>query len=129
MDPGSYIAIVDMTAKVVTLAFKTKQLWDQVKDVPAETQDLLQELRLTARLFGVLRSQMQIASTLGIPWDENVMLDCLDSAMTAQCSLEGLFLELERQLRVSRKGFRHLIAAKFVMKKDVVQKLKERLNA
>ena len=127
MDPGSYLAIVDMTAKVVTLAFKTKQLWDEIKDVPADVSDLLRELQLTGRLFDALRLQLERVSRSDMIWDDRIMLDCLDSASTAQASLDALVLDLQAQLNSGRKGRRHLIAAKIVMKKDILQKLKDRL--
>lgn len=65
----------------------------------------------------------------GLAYDDGIMFECLDSAMTAQCSLEGLVYDLQRQLDASRKSMRALVAAKIIMKKDVLQKLKERLNA
>ena len=129
MDPGSYLAIVDMTAKVVTLAFKTKQLWDEVKNVPSDVGNLLEELRLTGQLFSTLRSQLQSLNTFTPACDSEVMLRCFDSAMTTQCSLEGMVVELQNMLSASRKVGRHLAAVKVVLKKDVLQKSKERLNS
>jgi hypothetical protein len=127
MDPGSYLAIIDMTAKVATLVFKTKQLWDEIKDVPADISDLLRELQLTGRLFDALRLQLERYSSSDMIWDERIMLDCLDSALTAQCSMDSLVVDLQKQLDSSRKGRRHLTAAKIVMRKDTLQKYKDRL--
>ncbi|KAF4470777.1 hypothetical protein FALBO_2329 [Fusarium albosuccineum] len=125
---ASVIAFVQISAEVVKCMVKTKQLWDQSRDLPGEIQGLIKRLEGYIPIFKSIQKQLCSQDFVSALEDDVLIADSLAFCMRAHRTLESTVEDLTLQLN-AKKGFkRRLAAVKMVIGKDKLDQLKNKLT-
>ncbi|KAF5004656.1 hypothetical protein FDECE_8860 [Fusarium decemcellulare] len=125
---ASVIAFVQISTEVVKCMVKTKQLWDQSRDLPGEIQGLIKRLEGYIPIFKGIQKQLCSQDFVSALEDDVLIADSLGFCMRAHRTLESTVEDLTLQLN-AKKGFkRRLAAVKMVIGKDKLDQLKNKLS-
>ncbi|KAJ3522352.1 hypothetical protein NM208_g12897 [Fusarium decemcellulare] len=125
---ASVIAFVQISTEVVKCMVKTKQLWDQSRDLPGEIQGLIKRLEGYIPIFKGIQKQLCSQDFVSALEDDMLIADSLAFCMRAHRTLESTVEDLTLQLN-AKKGFkRRLAAVKMVIGKDKLDQLKNKLS-
>jgi hypothetical protein len=120
---ASGISIVQLAGQVTACTLKLKAYWDEIKEAPTEIKYLVREINA----LSLILSQIQDGYTGG----ENVYLQhslelCRDGAE----ELKRLVDEMEMKLSLGGGRWKRKVgAAKVVLKKEEIKRLKGRLES
>ncbi|KAF4920777.1 hypothetical protein CGCVW01_v006573 [Colletotrichum viniferum] len=125
---ASVIAVIDLAGKAVTLTFKLKCLWDEVKDVPAALLEKAEELQL---LDEILRDDEIHAANNPLPapaWNDAIMQKAMGRARAAMEDLQMTLDAHNRSLEDKRRHRRKLTAARVVLHKESLLAMERKLD-
>ncbi|KAI8274582.1 hypothetical protein K4K56_001691 [Colletotrichum sp. SAR 10_98] len=125
---ASVIAVIDLAGKAVTLTFKLKCLWDEVKDVPAALLEKAEELQY---LDEILRDDEIHADNNPLPapaWNDAIMQKATGRARAAMEDLQMTLDAHNRSLEDKRRHRRKLTAAKVVLHKESLKAMERKLD-
>ncbi|KAF4810839.1 hypothetical protein CGCTS75_v014467 [Colletotrichum tropicale] len=125
---ASVIAVIDLAGKAVTLTFKLKCLWDEVKDVPAVLLEKAEELQY---LDEILRDDEIHAANNPLPtpaWNDAIMQKAMGRARAAMEDLQMTLDAHNRSLEDKRRHRRKLTAARVVLQKDSLVAMERKLD-
>ncbi|KAI0105938.1 hypothetical protein F4814DRAFT_452317 [Daldinia grandis] len=125
---ASGIAVAQIAIQVGGTVVKLKQLWDEVKDVPDDVVDLMDQIDcLDPVLWEVEDSfnQAELPSTL---WGDLASKSTTRYCRKALENLTAMVEELSIQISSAKKGRRKITAVKVLLKKDSIRKLERRLE-
>ncbi|KAI8161992.1 hypothetical protein KHU50_008010 [Colletotrichum sp. SAR 10_65] len=125
---ASVIAVIDLAGKAVTLTFKLKCLWDEVKDVPAALLEKAEELQY---LDEILRDDEIHAANNPLPtpaWNDAIMQKAMGRARAAMEDLQMTLDAHNRSLENKRRHRRKFAAARVVLQKDSLVAMERKLD-
>ncbi|KAH9230211.1 hypothetical protein K456DRAFT_545228 [Colletotrichum gloeosporioides 23] len=125
---ASVIAVIDLAGKAVTLTFKLKCLWDEVKDVPAALLEKAEELQL---LDEILRDDEIHAANNPLPtpaWNDAIMQKAMGRARAAMQDLQMTIDAHNRSLEDKRRHRRKFAAARVVLHKESLVAMERKLD-
>lgn len=125
---ASGLAIAQVATQVGVAVFKLKQLLDEVKDVPDNIADLMQQIDcLDPTLF---EAECNFSET-GLPsilWNDVAAKRSTTYCRHALKALTELVEELSHQVNSPRKFHQVIVSVKVVLKKATIKKLEKRLE-
>ncbi|KAE9580211.1 hypothetical protein CGMCC3_g3988 [Colletotrichum fructicola] len=125
---ASVIAVIDLAGKAVTLTFKLKCLWDEVKDVPAALLEKAEELQY---LDEILRDDETHAANNPLPtpaWSDAIMQKAMGRARAAMEDLQMTLDAHNRSLEDKRQHRRRFAAARVVLHKESLIAMERKLD-
>ncbi|EQB54021.1 hypothetical protein CGLO_06190 [Colletotrichum gloeosporioides Cg-14] len=125
---ASVIAVIDLAGKAVTLTFKLKCLWDEVKDVPAALLEKAEELQY---LDEILRDDEIHAANNPLPtpaWNDAIMQKAMGRARAAMEDLQMTLDAHNSSLEDKRRHRRKFAAARAVLQKDSLAAMERKLD-
>lgn len=126
---ASVIAIGQVAGAVGKAAIKLKGLWEQVRDVPEQIADLLEELEMLDPLLREIDKQLGQNSLPPELWDDSSTKLSKEYCRRAIDALLGMANELSRDIAESKGRLRKKIAsAKAVLKKDALAQHEKKLK-
>ncbi|KAI1374189.1 hypothetical protein F4677DRAFT_172830 [Hypoxylon crocopeplum] len=125
---ASGIAIAQISAQVGGAVFKLKQLWDEIKDVPDDIADLMEQIDCLDPVLWQTENIVNESNPSALAWDELASKSTTIYCRKALQNLTDMVDELSRQIHTSKKGRRTLSAVKVLLKKDSLKKLEKRLE-
>ncbi|KAK6948976.1 hypothetical protein Daesc_009048 [Daldinia eschscholtzii] len=125
---ASGIAVAQIAIQVGGAVVKLKQLWDEVKNVPDDIADLMDQIDCLDPILWEAENGFSRCDSPSMLWD-----DLASKSMTVYCrkalqNLTGIVDELNHQITNAKKGRRKITAVKVLLKKDSIQKLQKRLE-
>ncbi|KAL3296383.1 Ankyrin repeat-containing protein [Colletotrichum asianum] len=117
---ASVIAVVDLAGKAVTVSFKLKSLWDEVKDLPDTLLEKAEELQ---DLDDFLRDAESNAANSPLP--------NLNAISKARAAMEDFQRTLDihiHSLADKRRRKKKLAAAKIVFQKGSLEAMERKLD-
>ncbi|KAF7561846.1 hypothetical protein G7046_g2294 [Stylonectria norvegica] len=127
---ASAIAFVQAVSGIAKCIAEAKQLWDQVKDLPRELNDMIEDLKRFEPKFRDVEAQFN-AKTIAANtdfWNAASAKDSLESSKQAHEILQKMVEELNSQLS-TKKGLKKKIAAvKIIIKKSHLDRYEKRMN-
>lgn len=106
--------------QVGATTYKLQKLWGEIKEVPDNIQDLLEQLETVSA---------QLSNAELLPSSAQAEQQCLDRCQKTHRDLTKLVSELEKRLQASGKLRQKAVALKVIMNNDILEKHKERLKA
>ncbi|KAI1209621.1 uncharacterized protein F4807DRAFT_460370 [Annulohypoxylon truncatum] len=125
---ASGIAIAQISAQVGGAVFKLKQLWNEVKDVPDDIADLIEQLDCLSPVVWEVENNFNQGSLPSIFWDQLASNSATTYCRKALQNLTTMADELNLQIDNARKGHRKITAFKVLLKKDSLKRLERRLE-
>ncbi|KAI1464187.1 uncharacterized protein F4812DRAFT_453064 [Daldinia caldariorum] len=125
---ASGIAVAQIAVQVGGAVIKLKQLWDEVKDVPDDVADLMDQIDC---LDPVLWEAENSFNGSGLPstfWDDLASRSTTTYCRKALRNLTTIVDDLNNQITNVKKGRRRITAVKVLLQKDLIQKLEKRLE-
>jgi len=122
---ASGIAIGQATAGITSSLLKLKSLWNELRDVPEDLQHLAQELEIVYLVLaknedlGILDSHSNALRSLQL---------AIQLANDGAKELKTLVDDLQAQLRPNQRWKGNILAAKCVLKRDQISRLKSRME-
>lgn len=129
---ASGISIAQLAGQVTSSTLKLKAYWSQIQEAPVDIKILVREIECLGGILGKIGEKIDTES--GDQREEDTGLrNSLELCREGAEELRGLVVEMERKLGVdgkSRAGWkRKLGAAKVILKKDEIKRLKGRLKS
>lgn len=125
---ASGIAVAQLSSQVGGAVFKLKQLWDEVKDVPEDIADLMEQIDCLGPVFWEAENNFDQSGLPSIVWDQLASKSTTMYCRKALGNLTQMVNELSRQIGNPSKSRRKIAAAKVLLKKDLLKKLERRLE-
>jgi predicted RNase H-like nuclease (RuvC/YqgF family) len=107
--------------EVAKCIYKLYTLWGQVKEVPGEIQDIINEIKALEPIFRVLEARLQASSNI------SHLQHSLECSRRACESLNDLVAELGQEIAVKNGISKKVAMYKAVKKKETIRKLREKL--
>lgn len=119
---ASVIAVADLTGKTIALTIKLKALWEEVKDVPVT---LLEKAEHLQHLEELLDLAEQDAAENYTP---AAVQNAINRARAAKNDVRNTIDAYTEELANRRRYRRRLAAAKFVIQKDDLRTVEQKLD-
>ncbi|CAI0647382.1 unnamed protein product [Colletotrichum noveboracense] len=119
---SSIIAVADLAGKTISLTIKLKALWEEVKDVPVA---LLQKAEYLQDLEELLDLAEQDAAEDSTP---TAIWNAINRARAAKNDVQDTIDAYTEELANRRRYKRRLAAAKFVIQKDDLRTVEQKLD-
>jgi hypothetical protein len=122
---ASGISVAQLAGNITTSVIKLKDYWEQVRDAPAEIGYLVREIDS----FGLILSHIQNDQKRQPLFDNACVQQSLRLCTEGADELSALVNELSNTIGGGRSGWRRKVgAAKVVLKKEEIKKLKRRMK-
>lgn len=125
---ASIIAVVDVAGKAVSLSFKLKSLWDEIKDVPSVLLEKAEELQVLEEFLRNAENQVLITPMPNLVWNNKMMQQSIRTARSALEDLQRTIDALNTQVTNSRRHIRKIAATKAALRKKDIQGLEQKLD-
>ncbi|KAI2469516.1 hypothetical protein F4781DRAFT_213381 [Annulohypoxylon bovei var. microspora] len=125
---ASGIAIAQISAQVGGAVFKLKQLWEEVKDVPDDIADLMEQIDCLSPVLWEAENNFNQGDLPPLVWDRLASTSNTLYCRKALQSLTAMVDELNHHINSARKGRRKIAAVKVLLKKDSLKKMEKRLE-
>lgn len=125
---ASGIAVAQITIQVGSAVVKLRRLWGEIKDVPDDITDLMDQIDcLDPVLLGAENgfNQGDLPSSV---WDSLASKPATTYCRKALQDLTTMVDELNTQISNAKRGRRKLTAVKVLLKKDTLKRLEKRLE-
>ncbi|KAK7429196.1 hypothetical protein QQZ08_004206 [Neonectria magnoliae] len=120
------IAFVQITTDIVKCVVKARRLWQEVKDVPDEIQEMLSDMDDLGTMFNGIKHQLE-SNNSSLSQDDPSVTRSLDIATQACDGLTKLIKDMSTQIN-SKNGMKKKAAAlKVTMKKEHLDQYQQRL--
>ncbi|KAI1081379.1 hypothetical protein F5B20DRAFT_63167 [Whalleya microplaca] len=124
---ASGIAVAQIAGQVGKAVLKLKRLWDEVKDVPDNIADLMQQIDCIGPVLWEVENNMpELPSML---WNNSATKRNTEYCHKALAALTGCVNELNMHIDSRKRASKRLGAIKVVLKKDQLSKLEKRLGS
>lgn len=125
---ASGIAIGSLAAGITSSIVKLKSYWDQVQNAPDDIHDLIEELEVFSHLLADIADDQQQNSMSSLVFDSTAISRCLQHCQRGADRLKALTDNLSMELDALTRTKRKWASAKVVLKKDQIDKCKEKLE-
>ncbi|KAI0377506.1 hypothetical protein F5Y04DRAFT_291741 [Hypomontagnella monticulosa] len=125
---ASGIAVAQITIQVGSTVLKLKKLWEEIKDVPDDIADLMDQIDCLEPVVWEAENSLNQGDLPSLVWDSLASKPATNYCRKALRNLTAMIDELNAQISSARGGRRKLIAAKVLLKKDSLKKLEKRLE-
>lgn len=125
---ASGITVAQLSSQVGGAVLKLKQLWDEVKDVPEDIADLMEQIDCLDPVLWETENNFNQGALPSIVWDELASKKTTMYCRKALHNLTQMVDELNHQINNSNKYCRKMAAIKVLIKKDILKKLERRLE-
>ncbi|OTA68467.1 hypothetical protein K449DRAFT_322913 [Hypoxylon sp. EC38] len=125
---ASGIAIAQISTQVGGTVLKLKRLWDEVKDVPDDIADLMEQIECLDPTIWEIENSFNQSGLPPLIWDELASRSTTVYCRKALQNLTGMVDELSLYINNAKKGRRKIAAIKVLLKKDSLRKLERRLE-
>ncbi|XXH06018.1 hypothetical protein Hte_012463 [Hypoxylon texense] len=125
---ASGIAVAQLTSQVGGAVLKLKQLWDEVKDVPEDIADLMEQIDCLDPVLWETENNFNQGGLPSIVWDRLASKRTTTYCRKALHNLTQMVDELSLQINNSKGSRRKIAAVKVLLKKDLLKKLEKRLE-
>lgn len=126
---ASGITVAQISMQVGGTVLKLKKLWDEIKAVPDDIADLMEQIECLSPILCETENGFNQSGLPPISWDE---LASRPTSMYCRKALQNLTVmvdELSYQINSAKKRHRKIAAVKVVLKKDLLRKLERRLES
>ncbi|KAI0839207.1 hypothetical protein F5Y06DRAFT_286714 [Hypoxylon sp. FL0890] len=106
------IAITQISSQVGGAVFKLKQLWREVKDVPADIADLMEQIDCLGPVLWETEVSFSQSGPPEIVWNELASKSTTMYCRKALQNLTGIVDELSLQINTTKRGRRKIAAVK-----------------
>lgn len=121
------IAFVQISTEIVKCVIKARKLWQEIKDLPQEFQDMLSDLEIFGSMFEDIQEQLE-ADSSSLTRDDAPIQRSLKLARHAYDGLNDMIKDIDQKIS-SRKGLKKKAAlVKIAMNKDALDKYQQRLS-
>ncbi|KAH6990686.1 hypothetical protein BKA56DRAFT_214028 [Ilyonectria sp. MPI-CAGE-AT-0026] len=121
------IAFIQISTDIVKCVIKARKLWQEIKDLPKEIDDMLSDLKVFGSVFEGIQEQLE-ADNLILTRDDASIKSSLKLARHAHSGLNDMIKDMEKQIS-SRKGLKKKAAlVRITTKKDDLEKYQQRLS-
>ncbi|OTA87357.1 hypothetical protein M434DRAFT_35401 [Hypoxylon sp. CO27-5] len=125
---ASGIAIAQISTQVGSTVLKLKRLWDEVKDVPDDIADLMEQIECLNPTIWEIENNFDQSGLPPCVWDELASKSTAMYCHKALKNLTGMVDELSLHINNAKKGRRKIAAIKVLLQKDSLRKLERRLE-
>ncbi|KAI1453100.1 hypothetical protein F4805DRAFT_388003 [Annulohypoxylon moriforme] len=125
---ASGIAIIQISVQVGSAILKFKKLWDEVRDVPDDIANLLEQIDCLSPVISEVESNLSQGDLPSTIWDGLASKHTVRYCRNALQSLTDMTDQLNMQITTARKGRRKAAAFKVLLKKDSLRKFEKRLE-
>ncbi|KAI2620421.1 hypothetical protein GGR54DRAFT_601038 [Hypoxylon sp. NC1633] len=125
---ASGIAIAQISSQVGGAVIKLKQLWDQVKEVPDDIADLMEQIDCLNPVLWETENSFEHSSLPPMVWGGLASKSTAMYCRKALRDLTEIVDELNLQINHSKKARRKIAAVKVLLKRDSIKKLERRLE-
>lgn len=127
---ASISAFVTLGPQLIKCVIAITQLWNQVKDVPADIRNRVEDLGCVGDLFQEIEEEFKNSDLPPRFWNTSSGKQTIGVSRQAYKALNDLVQDLNRQLEARRgNGPKAKVTAlKVVLKKDALEKLEKRLE-
>jgi hypothetical protein len=126
---ASSIAVGGLGRQIGKSIVAAVRIWNQLKDVPEEIQDLLEELELLEPLFADMADHLKQHDIPPEVWDDSSAKRSLEFAKKARKTLKKLVADIDEAINSSPRRFkRRVVSVKALMKEDTLKRLEKRLE-
>ena len=126
---ASGIAIAQVTSQVGKSVIKLKQLLDEIRDVPDDIDDLMQQIDCLDPAIFEAETNFNDTGLPSILWNDAAAKRSTAYCRSALKALTELVDELSLHIQHSRNRRRKVGAVKVLLKKDMLKKLEKRLES
>ncbi|KAK2749013.1 orf21 protein [Colletotrichum kahawae] len=119
---SSIIAVADLTGKTIALTIKLKALWEEVKDVPVTLLEKAEHLQHLEELLDLAEQDAAEDYTPTAIWN------AINRARAAKNDVQNTIDAYTEELVNRRRYRRRLAAAKFVIHKDDLRTVEQKLD-
>lgn len=126
---ASGIAIAQVTSQVGKSVIKLKQLLDEIRDVPDDIDDLMQQIDCLDPAIFEAETNFNDTGLPSILWNDTAAKRSTAYCRSALKALTELVDELSLHIQHSRNLRRKVGAVKVLLKKDMLKKLEKRLES
>lgn len=121
------IAFIQISTDIVKCVIKTRKLWQEIKDLPKEIDDMLSDLKVFGSVFEGIQEQLEADNSI-LTRDDASIKSSLKLARHAHSGLNDMIKDMEKQIG-SRKGLKKKAAlVRITTKKDDLEKYQQRLS-
>jgi hypothetical protein len=120
---GTVVGIASFAVQIGDSALKLKSFWDSIKQAPEEITYLIDEIET----LGLVLSEIKVSDDRNC-FSQNAPA-CAKKCLELCRKSSEILMELVRELEVNIKRSKSFGAFKAVLKKDALDKLKERLKS
>ncbi|KAF3069745.1 hypothetical protein GL218_07876 [Daldinia childiae] len=125
---ASGIAVAQIAIQVGGTVVKLKQLWDEVKDVPDDIADLMDQIDCLDPVLWEVENGFNKSELPSMLWDNLASKSTTRYCRKALENLTAMVEELNLQINTAKRGRRKIVAIKVLLKKDSIKKLERRLE-
>ena len=126
---ASGIAIAQVTGQVGKSVLKLKKLLDEIRDVPDDIDDLMQQIECLDPALFEAETSFNDTGLPSILWNDAAAKRSTAYCRSALKALTELVDDLSHHMQHSRGLHRKIGAVKIVLKKDMLKKLEKRLES
>ncbi|KAI8274583.1 hypothetical protein K4K56_001692 [Colletotrichum sp. SAR 10_98] len=119
---SSIIAVADLTGKTIALTIKLKALWEEVKDVPVTLLEKAEHLQHLEELLDLAEQDAAEDATPTAIWN------AINRARAAKNDVQNTIDAYTEELANRRRYRRRIAAAKFVIQKDDLRTVEQKLD-
>ena len=119
--PVSAAQLPNTIPEVAKCIYKLYTFWGEVKEVPDEIQDIINEIKALESIFRLIEARMQASSST------SHLQHSLECSRKACESLNDLVAELGQEIAVKKGVNKKLAIFKAAKQKETIRKLREKL--
>ncbi|KAI1803617.1 hypothetical protein F4811DRAFT_553696 [Daldinia bambusicola] len=125
---ASGIAVAQIALQVGGAVIKLKRLWDEVKDVPDDIADLMDQIDCLDPVLWEAENSFNGGDLPSTFWDNLASRSTTTYCRKALRNLTNIVDDLNNQITNAKRGRRRITAVKVLLKTNSVQKLAKRLE-
>ena len=122
------VGFATLAAQVAKRVVKLKSYWEEMKDVPEDIEDLLEQLHIFSEILDDIKNDQKQNPISPLLLDSTSTLRCLTLCKQAVERLQGLVDELFSDIQKRNKMKRTWASAKVILGKDKLERYKKKLE-
>ena len=126
---ASGIAVAQLAGEVGSAIVRLKGLWDEIADAPEKIRELIQDLQILDPLLWEIQIQFNMNNPPIQDWDDSSARLSMVYCQQALQALSDHVNDLNDEIATSKGIRRKMVAAKLVLRKDVLRKLETKLQS
>jgi hypothetical protein len=122
------IAFIQFAGQIVTTIVKAHKLWEEIKDLPTELTDLIDDLKAFEPLFRGIEAQVNSQNVYFTGPNGSSAMTSLECSKRAHKALDDMVKDMDKELSRKRGLKQKIAATRIIIKKDMLDKLEKRLQ-